>query len=130
MVIRLFEAMGETLKVMYNDRMDVTFAETVVRDGFTFNEFPEEPQLTDKPCKANLIVEDPIEGTTGEKSVREIQVFCNLDLTIPAGSRVTIRRLNSRGERIAEYSGETSISNDPNRYHGHQTFAVQLTSSI
>lgn len=130
MVIELFEKMGSVLKSLHGDEMDVSYTETVVRGGWTYEELPDVPQLQGVACKANLLLDDPIEGRTLESSVREIQVFCDPDLNIPAGSSVVIRRKNSAGAVVATYEGTSSVTNEPNKYHGHQTFVVQLSKPV
>ena len=131
MVISLFEQMTPVLSVLWNDRMDVYRSETYTdANGFTKVGFPQTPQEVDKACHASLLIEDPIEGQDVEKSIRQVQVFCDNALNVPAGCKVVVRRMRSNGSILREYSGTRSETNDPNTYHGHQAFILELENPV
>ena len=131
MVIELFEQMTPVLAKLWNDRMDVYRATSGTdANGFAKAVFPQNPQEKGKPCHASLLVEDPIEGQDVETSVRQIQVFCDPELNVPAGCRVVVRRMRANGTILRTFSGTRSETNDPNTYHGHQSFILELENPV
>lgn len=126
--VEVFEAMGAILQLMWNDRMDITVGETVSVRGVSRTVFPDVPQQQNVPCRANLLIEDPIDKTNPEAVEREIQVFCSPEVSVPVGSKLSIRRYRSNGTLLREYKGTRSETSDPNVYYGHQAIIVKLES--
>ena len=116
------------LELLYSDRMDITsVVETEAADSSTLNEYPDEPQQKDIPCKISLQGKDGVEEDSLHESVKTNPViFCSTDIQVKAGDRITVRKCHADGTLYETFQGLLAETGKPNKFATHQEFELQM----
>lgn len=124
-----FSKLSKVYELLYQDRMDITsVTEDTDEDGATVNDYPSTPQQQNIPCRISLSSKDaPKEpGELYSKVETYPIIFCNPSVTVKAGDKIVVRRLDDKGNVYETYEGMLSISGRANRYETHQEFILSL----
>lgn len=124
-----FKKLAVIYELLYKDRMDVySVQESTDEDGATVTGYPTTPQQQDVPCRISLSSKDAPKEKEDLYNKVELYpvVFCGLSVSVKAGDKLVIRRLDDDGNVYETYEGMLSISAKPNKYETHQEFMIGL----
>lgn len=116
------------LQQLYSDEMDITSTEKVKNGNTVANVYPQEPQQVGIPCRISFPGYDTISKKTDPYDPISLKpkIFCNPDVEIKAGDRISIRRKYPDGTIYASFDGLVSISGYPKRYSSHLEFEIDM----
>ena len=121
--------LAKLYELLYSDRMDITSAqEDIDEDGATVNGYPGTPQQKDIPCRISLSSKDAPKGK--EELYNKVEtypiIFCSPAVTVKAGDKIVVRRLDNEGNVYETYEGMLAISGKSNKYETHQEFILSM----